>query len=101
MRPFALEVDAGDFAFAPCHRRCVAISLLAGMLRSFATFSIASRSSVASTVPSHMALWAWRYPSQEDGGDACGLGDRLSMPQEPRVVHGQPVAACLVSQWSP
>jgi hypothetical protein len=50
------------------------------MLRSFATFSIASRSSVASTVPSHMALWAWRYTSQDDSGDACGLGDCFAMP---------------------
>jgi hypothetical protein len=39
VRPFALEVDAGDFAFAPRHRRCVAISQAVGTLRSFATLS--------------------------------------------------------------
>ncbi len=72
VRPLAAKLGLRDFTLAD-HRRRVAISQLAGMLRSFATFSIASRSSVASTVPSHMALWAWRYTSQDDSGGACGL----------------------------
>jgi hypothetical protein len=58
MRPFALEVGPGDLALAAGHRRCVAISLAAGTLRSFATLSIASRSSVASMVASHTAFEA-------------------------------------------
>jgi hypothetical protein len=32
MRPFALEINAGDFAFAAGHRR-IAIGLLSGTLR--------------------------------------------------------------------
>ena len=73
MRPFALEVGAGDFALVPCHRRCVAISLAAGISRCFATLSIASRSSVASTVPSQMALCATRKTSQVDSGGGSGF----------------------------
>jgi hypothetical protein len=57
------------------HRRRVAISLLAGTLCSFATRSIASPSSAASTVPSHMALWAARYTSHDDSsGGSAGEG---------------------------
>jgi hypothetical protein len=53
MRPSALEITAGDFAFATDHRR-IAISLLAGTLNSTAAFSIDSSS--ASTSPSQTAL---------------------------------------------
>jgi hypothetical protein len=42
MRPFALEITAGDFAFAAGHLR-IAISLLAGTLNSTAAFSMAVR----------------------------------------------------------
>src|SRR5712672_3727752 len=73
MRPFALEVGPGDLALAAGHRRCVAISLAAGTLRSFATLSIASRSLVASTVASHTALLAILKTSQVDGGGGSGL----------------------------
>jgi hypothetical protein len=83
---------AGARALPPHYRRRVAISLLAGMLRSFATFSIASRSSFATTMPSHMALWAWRYTSHDEGADACGSGDCFAMPPGPCVVRGQPAA---------
>jgi hypothetical protein len=62
------------------------------MLRSFATFSIASRSSVASTVPSHMALWACRYTSQYDGGSGCGLVDCIAMPPKPCAGRRAPAA---------
>jgi hypothetical protein len=41
----AVQACAGDFAVAVRYRRRVAISLLAGTLRSFATRSMASRSS--------------------------------------------------------
>jgi hypothetical protein len=44
-RPFALEITAGDFAFAAGHRRN-AISLVAGTLNSAASFSIAADSFV-------------------------------------------------------
>jgi hypothetical protein len=57
MRPFALEITAGGFAFAAGHRRIV-ISLVAGTLNSAAAFSIAAASSGASTVPSHTDLLA-------------------------------------------
>jgi hypothetical protein len=57
MRPFGLEITAGDFAFAAGHRR-IAISLLAATLNSAAAFSIAAASSTASTSPSHTALLA-------------------------------------------
>jgi hypothetical protein len=43
-------------------------------------------------MPSHIALWAWRYTSQNDGGDACGSGDCFGMPPEPCVVRRQPAA---------
>jgi hypothetical protein len=57
MLPFALEISAGDFAFAADHRR-IAISLLAGTLNSAAPFSMAAASSGASTMPSRSALAA-------------------------------------------
>jgi hypothetical protein len=57
MRPFALEIAAGDFALAAGHR-LYAISLLAGTLNSLAAFSIAAASSGASTSPSQTALLA-------------------------------------------
>jgi hypothetical protein len=44
MRPFALEIAAGDFPFAAGHRR-IAISLLAGTLNSAAAFSMVVASS--------------------------------------------------------
>jgi hypothetical protein len=56
----------------------------------YAHLSIASPSSVASTVPSHMALWAWRYTSQDDSGDTCVVGDCFSMPPSPCVERRQP-----------
>jgi hypothetical protein len=46
MRPVALEIATGDFAFAPSHRR-IAISLLTATLNSFAALSIAAASSGA------------------------------------------------------
>jgi hypothetical protein len=55
MRPFALEIAAGDFALAAGHRR-IAISLVAGTLNSAAPFSMAVVSSGASTAPSQTAL---------------------------------------------
>jgi hypothetical protein len=55
-RPIALEIIAGDFAFADGHRR-IAINLVA-TLNSAAAFSIAAAASGASTVPSRMALAA-------------------------------------------
>jgi hypothetical protein len=57
MRPFALEIAAGDFAIAAGHRR-IAISLVTGTLNSTAAFSMAVASSEASTVPSQTALLA-------------------------------------------
>jgi hypothetical protein len=45
MRPFALEITAGDFALAASHR-LTAISLVTGTLNSAAAFSIAAASSV-------------------------------------------------------
>jgi hypothetical protein len=50
MRPFPLEITAGDIASAVGHRR-IAISLLAGTLYSAAPFSIAPGS----------ATWICRY----------------------------------------
>ena len=47
-----------------------------------------SVASVASTVRSHMALWAWRYTSQDNTGAPCGSGDFFSMPPKPCVVTG-------------
>jgi len=46
--PFAVQVGAGDLAFAVRHRRRVAVNLMTRTSLSFATLSIASRSSVAS-----------------------------------------------------
>jgi hypothetical protein len=57
MRPVALEVGAGDFAFAAGHRR-IAISRLAFTLNSAAAFSMAAASSAASIVPSRSCLAA-------------------------------------------
>jgi hypothetical protein len=57
MRPFALEITAGDFAFAPGHRR-IAISFVAGISNSAAASSIAAASPGASTSLSQMALLA-------------------------------------------
>jgi hypothetical protein len=54
MRPFALEITAGNFAFAAGHR-LTAISLLAGTLNSAAAFSTAVASSGTSTAPSQTA----------------------------------------------
>jgi hypothetical protein len=50
MGTFTLEIIAGDFVFAPSHRR-IAISLLTATLNSAAPFSIAAASSGASTSP--------------------------------------------------
>jgi hypothetical protein len=57
MRPSALKVRLGDFAFAVGHRR-IAISLLPATLNSAAAISIAAASSDASTVPSQTARLA-------------------------------------------
>jgi hypothetical protein len=46
IRPFALEITAGDFAFAASHR-LIAISFVAGTLNSLAPFSTAAASSGA------------------------------------------------------
>jgi hypothetical protein len=54
IRPCALEITAGDLAFAAGHRR-IAISFVAGTLNSAAAFSIAVASSGASASPSHRA----------------------------------------------
>ena len=79
VRPFAMEVGAGDLALAPCHRRCVAISLAAGISRSFATVSIASRSSVASTVASHTAFEAALKTSKDESIGGSGLRGMLAV----------------------
>jgi hypothetical protein len=57
MRPASLKVGAGDFAFAAAHRR-TAISFAAHCLNSFAAFSMASASVLASTSPTHVRLAA-------------------------------------------
>jgi hypothetical protein len=54
---YALEIAAGDFAFAAGHRRS-AVNLLASAPNSAAPFSIAVASSTASTARSHTALLA-------------------------------------------
>ena len=76
MRPFALEITAGDFALAPGHR-LIAVSLFAGTLNSTAAFSIAVASSGASKVPSHTALLAILYMFQLVGFGCSGF---LAMP---------------------
>jgi hypothetical protein len=68
MRSFAVEVAAGDFAFAAGHRR-LAISLLVGTLNSAAAFSIAACSSGASTSGSQTALLSLDLG---DGATICG-----------------------------
>jgi hypothetical protein len=55
MRPSALEINAGDFAFPAGHRR-IAISPLAATLNSAAPLSIAVASSGASMAPRKMSL---------------------------------------------
>jgi hypothetical protein len=57
MRPFALEIAAGDFALAAGHRLTTS-SLVAGTLNSVAAFSNAAALSGASTMPSHTAFLA-------------------------------------------
>jgi hypothetical protein len=57
MRPFALEIVAGNFALSAGHRR-IAISLVAGTLNSAAPLSIAVASSGASMTPRKAALAA-------------------------------------------
>jgi hypothetical protein len=52
MRPFTLEITAGDFAFAADHRR-IAISFAA------ATLNSAAASPDASTSPIQMAAFDW------------------------------------------
>jgi hypothetical protein len=69
-----VQVGAGDFALAPRHRRRVAISFVAGILNCSAAFSTASRSSVASTSPTHIAFLAARWMVHLTGcGGSCGL----------------------------
>jgi hypothetical protein len=70
--PSATEVGTGDLTLASRHRRR-AINQAAGISRSLATLWIASRSSLASTVPSQMALCATRKTSKVDSNGGSGF----------------------------
>src|SRR5262245_36096574 len=67
VRPAAFDIRYRDFAFAPGHLRCTAISRHASVLNSFAAASTAASTSAASTVPSNLLLAAARYTSQRIG----------------------------------
>jgi hypothetical protein len=42
-----------------------------------------------------MALWAWRYTSQDDGGDACGSGDCFAILESLASCAGIPPLVAL------